>query len=152
MQARFESRPAFTVLGLKYRGPNQDQELPKLWERFMPRSSEIKHRIMAEESFGVTHNFDEPSGEFDYYAGFAVSDLDQIPEGMQSIDIPAQDYAVFDCTLPTLMDTIQAVYREWLPPSDYVRAPGPEFELYDERWKPEAGRQAMSFCVPVTKK
>jgi AraC family transcriptional regulator len=153
MKPRFETRPAFSIVGLKYLGANKNNQIPGLWDVFAHRSKEISHRINKEESYGVIVNMDKLSGQFDYYAGVAVAQPFEIPEGMQSIEIPAQNYAIFDCTLPTLMKTIGQVYSEWLPDSNFARTSGPEFELYDQRWHagPD-GSQEMSICIPVEKK
>ena len=41
------------------------------------------------------------------------------------------------------------IYETWLMQSDYQRAPGPEFELYDENFDPEDPSSEMYFYVPV---
>ena len=152
MEPRFEQRQAFTVVGMKYRGKNENEEIPQLWEEFWPRHGDIKHRATPNESYGVEDNFDMQSGEFDYIAGLDVTEASDIPEGMTVIEVPAQTYAVFDCTLPTIIETVHYVYDEWLPNSDYRRGKGPEFELYDKRFDPEGGKLTMSYYVPVLEK
>ena len=100
-------------------------------------------------AYGVIDNFDEERGEFDYVAGLEVDSLSEIPKGMTGVELPDQTYAVFECTLPTLMETIGYVYQEWLPQSDYVRSEGPEFELYDERFDIAQGKLDMAIYIPV---
>ena len=151
MKPRFVSRHAFIVVGLKYRGATDGGQLPALWQAFNPRRSEINAALDSPESFGITHNFDHATNEFDYFAAIAVSQKKNIPSGMELIELPAQDYAVFDCTLQSLMETIQAIHSDWLPNSKHQRAPGPEFELYDENWNPDEGAFAMSIWIPILK-
>jgi AraC family transcriptional regulator len=149
MEPKIVSRPAFTVIGMKYRGKNENKEIPQMWDRFIPRTGEIKHKVNPHVAYGVMGNYDESSGEFDYVAGFEVESSADIPEGMVSWQVPAQTYAVFTCTLPTLIEAFQRVYQTWLPQSGYRRADGPEFELYDEKFNPEDGRLEMYIYIPV---
>jgi AraC family transcriptional regulator len=122
-----------------------------LWRDFGPRTKEIVHTAPASVAYGVIDNFDEADGEFDYVAGLEVDSTTDIPEGMTAVELPDQTYAVFECTLPTLMDTNRYVHQEWLPASGYVRAEGPEFELYDERFDMTQGKLDMAIYIPVRK-
>ena len=152
MEPSIITREDFRVVGLKYRGKNENEEIPRLWREFWPRHTEISGRVTPIVSFGVIDHFSESSSEFEYVAGIAVEAESDIPEGMAEVKIPGQTYAVFDCTLPTLMETIGHIHEEWLPNSDYKRAAGPEFELYDERFDPERNEFGMSVYIPVVKK
>lgn len=149
MEPEIKSRPAFTVVGMKYRGKNEKNEVPQLWDKFVPRMKEIKHVVGP--AYGVMDNYDEKSGEFDYVAGLEVDSTADILEGMVSMDVPEQAYAVFTCTLPTLFEAFQYVYKKWLPQSGYKRAEGPEFELYDENFNPEDETSKMYIYIPVVK-
>ncbi|NIM95897.1 MAG: AraC family transcriptional regulator [Anaerolineales bacterium] len=151
MKPNIVQKPAFRVVGLKYRGKNENGEVPQLWREFWPRHDEIPQRAPVNVSYGVIDHFDEVSGAFDYIAGVEVTDDDEVPEGMTAVDVPEQMYAVFDCTLPTLMEAIQFAYGEWLPGSGYVREEGPEFELYDERFDVSQEKYGMSIYIPVRK-
>lgn len=149
MEPKIVSKAPFTVVGMKYRGKNEKGEIPLLWGELWPRSGKVKHRVDAKVAYGVAGNKDDATGEFDYVAGFEVEDAVDIPEGMASWELPAQTYAVFSCTLATLMETYQCAFKEWLPASEYELADGPEFELYDESFNPQQGRLDMFLYVPV---
>ena len=149
MEAKIVSRPAFTVVGLKYHGKNEHNEIPQMWREFGPRMREIKHIVNPHVAYGVAGNYDEDSGEFDYVAGFEVDSVADMPEGMASWEVPEQTYAVFPCTLPTLHETFQYAYKTWLPQSGRQRAEGPEFELYDEKFDPEDASSEMYVYIPV---
>jgi AraC family transcriptional regulator len=75
-----------------------------------------------------------------------------IPEGMVSIHVPEQAYAVFTSTLPTLVETYQHVCKTWLPQSEYRGVDGPEFELYDATFNPADETSELHVFIPVTKK
>jgi len=144
-------RSAFIVVGLRQRGTPESipQDVPPMWCRLMQRAVEIKHGVNPREAFGVIGRPDPATREFDYVAGFAVADASEIPEGMVRVHVPAQTYAVFPCTLPTLMDTFKYIYQTWLPQSPRQRAEGPEFELYGEEFNPADPDSRMYVYVPV---
>ena len=148
MKPEMKSKPAFTVVGMKYRGKNENNEISQLWEAFGPRMSEITN--VVGQAYGVIDNHDE-TGEFDYIAGIKVGSAAAIPEGMVSFTVPEHLYAVFTCTLPTLFETFQRIYKEWLPQSGFKRDDGPEFELYDENFDPRNEDSKMYIYIPVSK-
>jgi AraC family transcriptional regulator len=152
LNPEFVTRPAFTVAGMPYRGKNEYGEIARMWVVFMPRSAEIPARRHPDQAYGVIYGFDNSTGVMDYLAGVEVTESRDLPDGMISLEIPAQTYAVFECTLPTLMQTMGQIYGEWLPASGYGRADGPEFEFYDERYNPQSSEPVMAVYVPVEKK
>ena len=149
MEPKIVSRASFTVVGMKYSGKNENNEIPQLWGEFGPRMGEIKQVANPHLAYGVCDNFDKSSGEFSYIAGFEVDSIAEIPEGMVSWDIPEGEYAVFTCALPTLGETYQHAYHTWLRESGYQRAPGPEFELYDESFDPKDPSSEMDVYIPI---
>ncbi|KYK32318.1 MAG: hypothetical protein AYK19_03325 [Theionarchaea archaeon DG-70-1] len=149
MEPEIKSKSVFTVVGMKYRGKNENNEVPQFWDKFVPRMNEIKHAVGP--AYGVMDNYDEKSGEFDYVAGLEVDSTADIPKGMVSMDVPERTYAVFTCTLPTLFEAFQHAYKTWLPQSGYKRAEGPEFEFYDENFNPEDENSKMYIYIPVVK-
>ena len=102
--------------------------------------------------FGVCSAMDEENHTFSYMAGLGVKDNSEVPEGMAAMDIPEQEYAVFECTLPKIMEAYEGIYQGWLPESEYRRSDGPEFELYDEDFNPENPDSKIYLYVPVVKK
>ena len=149
MEPKIVSRPAFTVVGMKYRGKNEQNEIPQLWSQFGPRMGEIKHKVDRDIAYGVMGNLDESSGEFDYVAAIEVENADDLPNGMVSWGVPEQTYAVFTCTLPTIRETFQHVYETWLPQSAYQRGMDVEFELYDADFDPEDPSSEMTIYIPI---
>ena len=152
MDPQFKSLETFTVIGLLYRGKNENNEIPQLWGQLMPRYDEIPNKVNPQFAYGVEDNFDEKTGEFDYLAGYSVSPGTKPPEGMSSWDLAARTYAVFPCTLPTIRQAFDHIYQKWLPASGYARVPGPEFEFYDETFSPNIPESVMYLYVPVIEK
>jgi AraC family transcriptional regulator len=151
MDMKLEKKPAFTVVGMKYRGKNAHDEIPALWGQFMPRVPEIKDVANRQFCYGAEDNCDEVGGEFSYMACVEVSQTESIPEGMETWQIPANTYAVFPCTLPTIRDTFANMPTE-LVGAGLEQLPDPLFELYDETFDPQDPNSPMYIYVPVQKK
>ena len=111
MGIKIVERGEFTVVGMKYRGRNENNEIPQMWEAFGPRVCEIKNMVTDHLAYGISANMDKDSGEFDYIAGFEVSSVEDVPEGMVSFQVPGGKYAVFSTTLPAIGDTFQQVCK-----------------------------------------
>jgi AraC family transcriptional regulator len=115
----------------------------------MARADEIQGVVDRRQAFGVIGNWDSATGEFEYVAGFEVAEGSSLPAGMASWRVPAQTYAVFPCTLPTLMDTFREIYDVWFSHSGRERGDGPEFELYGEEFDPTDAHSRMYIYVPL---
>ena len=143
------SRPAFTVIGMKQRGKPQEIDYGALWEAFMPRVDEIQGVINSNSAYGVCENSDPATQEFDYLAAVEVAGETHVPEGMVQREVPAQTYAVFACTLPTIAETWQRASETWLPQSGRQYGPGPDFEFYPETFDPSQPGSEMFLYLPV---
>ena len=151
MEPQFASLPAFTVVGMMMRVKPQGKVPSQLWDEFGPRMGEIKHMTGPDIAYGLTANMNMSTGEFDYMAGLQVSSTADIPDGMVPYDVPAQTYAVFSCMIPTLREVFDHIYSIWLPSSGYVRAAGPELELYGESFDPRDPAATFEVYIPVFK-
>ncbi len=151
MEPRFVALPAFTLVGMMMRVRPGGKVPGQLWDEFGPRMGEIKHVTGPDMAYGLTANMDMGSGEFDYMAGLQVSSADGMPAGMVSYDVPAQTYAVFPCTIPTLREVFDHIYGIWLPASGYARTAGPELELYGETFDPQDPASVFEVYIPVFK-
>lgn len=151
MEPKFVSLPAFTLVGMKMRVKPQGKVPGQLWDEFGPRMGEIKHVASPDVAYGLTDNMDMGSGEFDYMAAMQVSSAEDTPPGMTAYNVPAQTYAVFPCTIPTLREVFDQIYGVWLPSSGYVRTAGPELELYDETFDPRDPAAVFEVYIPIQK-
>ncbi|WP_458205646.1 GyrI-like domain-containing protein [Haladaptatus sp. NG-SE-30] len=145
----FESREPFTVVGLNYRGPNENDEIPQLWEAYGKRIHEFLDLALSNETLGVCYDHDDETGELGYVAGVVTDSDATIPEGMTAITVPEQTYAIFTTTLDTLEATIDEIYEQWLPASEYRRTDGPEFERYGSEFDPDDPASKFDYFVPV---
>jgi predicted transcriptional regulator YdeE/DNA-binding transcriptional MerR regulator len=140
MEPRIVTKEAFTVVGIPFEGPvssgpyedgENNNEIGKAWDVFNSRAGEIKH--WSGPAIGLCFGMPDSEGPW-YIAGAQVSQVDAVPPGMMARDVPAQKYAVFECTLPTLSQTYRYIMEQWQPASGYERADAPDFEVYDEKW------------------
>lgn len=157
MTPRIEHKESFTVVGLAGRFTMANNTIPQLWDEFNRKANQVKHAIHT-AALGVCFydaNYDScDDTPFTYMAGWAVSKVEDVPEGWSVREIPAADYAVFEHkgSLDTLNQTYDAIFREWMPGSEYDVAQHDDFEVYDERFmfgKPES---IMEIWMPIRKK
>jgi predicted transcriptional regulator YdeE len=148
MEPKIITKAEFTVVGMRYYGKNENNEIAQVWREFMPRIGEIKHQRAVEIGYGVCRDMTE-DGEFEYVAGIEVVRAEDIPEGMVSCTVPLQKYAVFTCTLPTIGAAYEYALRTWLPESGYRRACGPDYELYDESFDSQNKDSELFVYIPI---
>jgi AraC family transcriptional regulator len=147
-QPKITTLPGFKMVGMAYKGKNQNGEISQLWDRLIPREAEIQDKSPNGWSYGVSANFDAATGEVEYIAGLDVHSTDNVPQGMMAYEVKANQYAVFPTTLKTIRQTFDYIYGEWLPQSGYQRGPGPDIELYDETFS--GGDSTFYVYIPVT--
>jgi AraC family transcriptional regulator len=148
MQPRIEHKADLQVMGLETHVAGDASSLPALWRALMEREREIAGKV-GDGSYGVTRNFDLATREFDYLAGFAVRGPGVAPDGMRAAHVPASDYAILECTLPSMMHTIHQTLHEWLPSSGYRHTGGPELEHYPPAFDPAVAGSVMYYYVPI---
>ncbi|MFC1819755.1 GyrI-like domain-containing protein [Thermodesulfobacteriota bacterium] len=138
MEPKIIIKDEFIIVGMRYYGENRNNEIPQLWDRFIPRIHEIKNHINRELSYGICYPTEDESqnGEFEYIAAVEVGDLDEIPDGMVMRTVPTQKYAVFVHKGPAdkIKETYGVIYGTLLPKLGYDFAKAPDFEYYDDRF------------------
>lgn len=134
MECKVVSVSSKKVIGMEYRGKNENGEIPKLWEVFMQKYTQIK-TPSPENMYGLYYDYDE-TGTFTSFAGMETSEVTAIPEGMVLREIPEGDYAVF--TFKGHISEIgafwQKIYTQYMAENKLTPDYGLSFELYDERF------------------
>jgi len=165
MQGGLEVKPEIIiiedlkVMGLVYKGKNENQEIGGLWQEFFTRVQEITSSKNNMKSYGICEpleenvedvDLDNPNN-FKYLAGVEVFDGKKIPKGMEVWDVPHKKYAVFTHKGPVEMlgDTYKAIYSQWLPESGYEVVFTYDFELYDKDFKPGDKKSKMYIYIPI---
>jgi len=130
--------PKRRVVGMADRSQVSD-EIPKLWDRFVPRMQEI---AISGECFGVIRSTGDG---WEYLACFESTG--DAPEGMEVWDLPGGHYLRVQITsLDELRPTMHRFYAEFLPESEYEGADRPTLEHYPPSF-PERPEMNLLFAV-----
>lgn len=151
MEPKIVERPAFTIVGMRYYGKNQNKEIPKMWEEVIPRFGEIP-QTGPRISYGYCSMEVAADGSFEYIAGLETAETPVVPEGMLARLVPAQKYAVFvhRGELKGLPQTWKNIQEVWMPAAGLERANGPDFEAYEEgRFIGDVLESELEIWVPV---
>jgi predicted transcriptional regulator YdeE len=104
-----------------------------LWQEFEKRNivQQITNRI-GDEIFAVYYDYEgDHTKPYAYFIGCRIQPDAGVPEGLDSLRIPSQDYRIMKAT-GKIPDCIAAAWQQiWT--SDIPRAYKYDFEIYDER-------------------
>lgn len=144
MKYSIVEKEAFRVVGVKREFSCENEEnligIPKLWEEvngngvcdklFQLNNGDIKGVL------GVCDGSSEKKrgkNQIDYWVAASFSGDE--PDGLESLEIPASKWVVFEVIgpMPTAMQKAwKQIFSEWFPSNSYEHAGTPEFELYTE--------------------
>jgi AraC family transcriptional regulator len=148
---RFETTPAKLMAGLQqtysYGG---NAGIPSQWQRFN-EFGEIPGQI-GNVAYGICTQEEGQDDSFQYMTAVEVRDTDGLPDGFESLRLPARTYAVFAHRghISGIQATCHAIFTEWLPSSDYKHAGLPDLmERYDDRFDPRTGMGLTEIWIPV---
>ena len=135
MEPQIIHREAFTVLGLEECFPDGQEDFEGIWKRYMRYHAQIEPHSIDGAHYGVCFAHGE-FGVLVYLAGMWVTEVGEVPEGLTQRTVPASRYAVFTCTVPTIGETYDRIFGEWLKSADVVRpavgSPKADFEQYGD--------------------
>lgn len=154
MQPKIVTRESTTMVGMRYQGKNEHNEIGDMWTKFNGIGHKIKHAT-GEAAIGLCTTLDDaPEGEFEYVAGFPVNKLEDVPEEMVIRTIPANTYAVFAHKggFEGIGKTYEYAYQTWLPQSGFELADKIDFEYYDEDFKDFAPDSVFYIYLPIKPK
>jgi len=134
--------PTFNIIGIALRTSNAaafaQGTIGALWQRFFTEgiSSKITNKSDA-ALLALYYDFEtDKDGLYTILLGHRVDSLDQIPDGMIGIQVPAQKTVVFTTPQgPVTAGIVQTWQEIWAleDQQKLSRAYGFEYELYDER-------------------
>lgn len=131
----------------------------ELWKSFSPRRNEMINNIgtalYSLQVYEPDHflNFN-PTKVFVKYALVEVSDLDNIPEGMEAFELEGGLYAVFTYKgLPSQASPFfQYIFGTWLPNSAYELDHRPHFEILGGKYSNTSPESEEEVWIPIKKK
>lgn len=159
MEPVLKTLPEILVIGMSgrfisVRSPekNNMMVIPKLWQSYMPRRHEIKN-TKSYADMGICFPVSDKSHpeECGYIAGAEVTSLDEIPEGMTGLSVPASEYAVFTHkgVLDTIEHTMNYIYGSWLPKSGRKLKMAPDIEMYGPKFKLNHPDSELEIYIPI---
>ena len=150
MEPKFVTKPAFMLVGMKYVGKNQNQEIKDMWGKFDPHIEALAEKPI-QATYGWCGNT-QSDGSFEYIAAVESSNAENLPEWAVVRMVPENTYAVFSHQGPleSLRDTYHYIYQTWLPQSGYTAFPY-DMEVYTEEFQGFAPDSVMYIYIPVTK-
>ncbi|MEP1555037.1 effector binding domain-containing protein, partial [Paraglaciecola sp.] len=142
------------VIGIESEQTNIAEKLPALWESFMPRLPEIKHKVEG-TCYGIItiEENSESQQKLFYMSCIEVSQLSSIPDSMVSITLPAQQYAEFthrgQVNTDHFNQTISYIYSSWLLGSNMKHTYGPDVETYGPEFNYQSDDSIVYYAVPI---
>ena len=135
-----------------------DNATAHLWQTFMPRRHEVKHRVSTDYiSMQVYTEMEpgmfSPTTTFEKWAVVEVAALEDIPQGMAGYTLEGGMYAVFDHKGPAshAPKVMRYIFGEWLPASEFELDHREHFEVLPEGYDPMDSNAEEEIWVPVRK-
>jgi len=132
----------FALIGIKTSTSNQDEmsgsnaRIPGLWNDYFRKgvSSRIPNKLSGGSTFAVYTDYEsDHNGRYSLVLGEPVSSLQEIPDGMVGITVPAASYLVFSAEGPVPESIVTAwgeIWSYFQGNQKETRAYSSDFELY----------------------
>ncbi|MDW7695862.1 GyrI-like domain-containing protein [Flammeovirgaceae bacterium SG7u.111] len=129
----------------------------ELWRSFMPHRNEVKNQVgtdlisMQVYEEGLEYLSVTPTTEFEKWAATEVSEIEDLPAGMEVFELEGGKYAVFTHKgLPSdFPKTWKAIFVDWLPSSGFQLDHRPHFELLPAGYSPVDPNAEEEVWIPV---
>ncbi|MBX2801236.1 MAG: helix-turn-helix domain-containing protein [Myxococcales bacterium] len=157
-QPRLRREPERVLVGLRtaFDGTRKNElgtSLPVLWEAFLARASAVAGRVDDDHGYGAMATDPQDPTRLWYLAGVEVAADAPVPSEMARVVVPAATYARFEHRGPAVAvdHTVSFAYGTWLTQVGMRHTGGPDLEIYDARFRPEAFDSAFDFALPVVR-
>lgn len=160
MLPRIEMLPEKKLVGIHLNMSLANNRTAELWRSFMPKCALITNRTDAHsismQVYPATYSFSnfDPTAAFDKWAAVAVTNFDEVPEGMDAFSIPPGLYAVFMYKGNPVQAAgfFQYLFGTWLPASEYDLDKRPHFEVLGDKYKNNDPSSEEEVWIPITPK
>ncbi|MDD4156832.1 MAG: AraC family transcriptional regulator [Candidatus Cloacimonetes bacterium] len=153
MKPQIIEKPEFKVIGLKCTTTMADNIIPRLWDDFNKRCCEVKNGFDLWIGVCPYVEMTDMNNEtpFDYIAGRAVNNFNDIPKDMVTWTVPASKYAIFTHkgSLENLNQTYKYIFCVWAKESEYEISNADQLEIYDERFKFGQEDSEFDIYIPI---
>jgi AraC family transcriptional regulator len=159
MIAQIRTLPEKKLIGLQLSMSMAENRTGELWCNFMMRRKEIQKatgtdlysiQVYPPDYFSAF----SPVTGFTKWAAAEVSDLENMPDGIDKFHLSGGLYAVllYRGDPRSGAQTFQYIYGTWLPNSDYELDDRPHFEILEEKYKNDSPDSEEEIWLPVKPK
>lgn len=158
MTYRIIQSPEILIIGMKANMSFStiSEDTGKLARQFMPRLKEIKNRVdnntLSLQNYDdFDYNNVQPTMTFEKWVGVEVANLDEVPEGMETLTIKSGNYLVMDFkgSMQAFVKQWHYIHAVWLPNSEYKLDNRPHFEKLSPSYSPMSTVNEEEIWVPV---
>ena len=155
MQPRIVDLAEKKLIGLRMQMSFADYRVAELWRSFGPRRKEITNALnddlISMVVYAPTHFLDfKPTNTFERWAAVEVAHFNHVPPGMETFDLKAGLYAVFDYKGSSADPSIfEYIFNTWLPSSRYKLDHRPHFEVLGQNYKATDPDSEEEIWIPV---
>ena len=145
------------LIGSRVRMSFVNDRTSELWRGFRTVMPTISGRTGSDsysvKVYDASYSFGafDPAAEFDKWAAVAVREDADLPDGQESLMIPAGKYAEFIHVGPASAAprTFGYIFGEWLPASEFELDLRPHFEILPEGYDPFAVDASERVLLPI---
>jgi len=157
MKFRIETIDDKLMIGRHEKMSFADNKTMELWQGFMKSRKDITGRIdnryYSMQIFNSKFDYSRfnPATTFAKWAVVEVKDFSTIPEGMDAYTLRGGTYAVFEHVGPaiTFGISLQYIFEQWLPNSEYEVDDRVHFEILPEDYNPTDENATEEIWIPV---
>jgi AraC family transcriptional regulator len=157
MTPRFVTINEKKLVGKKLTMSMANNQTRELWTGFMPRRKEINNQLTSDlfsvQEYGPDY-FTNPklTNEFVKWVAVEVSNLDNVPNDMETFILTGGLYAVFQYKgSSTDTNIYYYIFGTWLPDSGYKLDHRPHFEIMGYKYKNADPDSEEEIWIPVQK-
>ena len=157
MEVRITTIKSKTLVGKRLTMSLNNNRTVELWQSFMPNKKSIKNKISNEvfslQDYKGSFNLQDfnSSTEFEKWAAVEVSDTAGIPKNLETFHLAGGSYAVFKHLgdASTFPNTLNHIFRVWLPNSIYTLDNRPHFEVLGDGYKINDPNSEEEVWIPI---
>jgi predicted transcriptional regulator YdeE len=147
MEPELITRPGFSILGLSFNINPRNADYNEIWNTVKSRKNEIIGYTTELGRYGCYYKQGENETVY-YLAGYAVNNVDIIPDDFELLEINESLYAVFKVVDDKVGEMMNFIHKDWLPNSiTYKMSSRPFIEYYPP--SNDEARVSMEIHVPL---
>ncbi|GMK43697.1 GyrI-like domain-containing protein [Paenibacillus glycanilyticus] len=154
-EAILVSKPSFQAVGIRWEGTFEEAGeggIRAVQTEVIRRLAEIRHVVHPDILLGLSYHHEGDS--FIHYAALEVERVEDVPEGMDSVTVPALTYAMTEHKKEDNIDSSYTNIFAWIEKQGYPLHKGDvtHFEKYPMAQDPYAKNPEFTIMIPVDPK